>query len=306
MVTRSRVLLFKRRIMLFVQNNNIKIKRRKNCTACSKHNLSRTVEYGQVTSALLRSRECRMQHNYRNFQIVFKTRRRLRSKPNFRHENEYTLIALKRFAYQFLINSRLATAGHTMQKRSTKTVLIQIIHKTGKCSLLFSCQGGQVRTDDHFRSNRWSLTPRFSIFFSKQGIKILIKICRPKYIQCAHGRCYIILSDPFQRFHITSRKDVSRLMRACIPNIKSRFFIMNAADQGKSGLTPSQLHPDNTSPHNIYTFRHPVSKNRWGQGNIDFAKTREKRRIAAFLNHLWSRCLGYSFSHGAKIVLLQA
>ena len=43
MVTRSRILLLKRRIMFFVQNNNIKIKRRKNGAARPKHHFCRAI-----------------------------------------------------------------------------------------------------------------------------------------------------------------------------------------------------------------------------------------------------------------------
>ena len=131
MITRSRVLLFKRRIMFFVHNNNIKFKRRKNCTARSKNHFSRTIKNRHIACTFLRSRKRRMQHHHRHFQKIFEPRSRLWSKPNFGHENQHAFFSFECFTHQFLINSRFATAGHTMQKRSAKTFFVQIFNKTG-------------------------------------------------------------------------------------------------------------------------------------------------------------------------------
>ena len=89
MVARGGVLLLERGIVLFVQNHDIEIERRKYRAAGPKNHTRAPLQYRHEGFTPFGGRERRVQHLHRNMQEFLKTARRLRGEPDFGNQDKH-------------------------------------------------------------------------------------------------------------------------------------------------------------------------------------------------------------------------
>ena len=120
MVARGGVLLLERGIVLFVQNHDIEIERRKYRAAGPKNHTRAPLQYRHEGFTPFGGRERRMQHLHRNMQEFLKTARRLRSEPDFGNQDKHAHVASQRLERQLLVHAGLARTSNAMQKRTAE------------------------------------------------------------------------------------------------------------------------------------------------------------------------------------------